>query len=175
MSLSKEEAAKFLGVSVRSVENYVKQGKIGVKYVKGSRGRKARYEQSELEELRNTLTQETHKPTLVPETSQSPENLAPQNYQLAETLEKFIIPIASAFTEMTRAVERIEQKQPDQASISVPIESKILLTLKEARALTSMSENSLREAIKAEELPAKRLGRGWKIKRTDLDRYVENL
>ncbi len=55
------------------------------------------------------------------------------------------------------------------------IAHKLLLTLPEAAALTNLSRAHLRRAIHGESLKAKKLGRGWRIKRADLDVYVAEL
>lgn len=52
---------------------------------------------------------------------------------------------------------------------------KIMLTLPEAAALCSLSRNHLRQAIKNGLLNAQIIGRGWRIKRTDLDGYIREL
>ncbi|WP_199332997.1 helix-turn-helix domain-containing protein [Nostoc sp. FACHB-190] len=57
----------------------------------------------------------------------------------------------------------------------VLIADKLLLTLPEAQTLTGLSRELLRDAIASGELKAKVIGKGWRIKRTDLDRYVEKL
>ncbi|MEM6404190.1 MAG: helix-turn-helix domain-containing protein, partial [Cyanobacteria bacterium P01_D01_bin.116] len=57
----------------------------------------------------------------------------------------------------------------------VPIESKILLTLDEAQAMTGLSKSYLREAIGQGSLNAKQIGKSWRVKRCDLDNFVENL
>ena len=57
----------------------------------------------------------------------------------------------------------------------VPIEEKLLLTLPEVQALTGLSRETLREAIKQNELSAKIIGKAWRIKRSDLEDYIEGL
>ena len=52
---------------------------------------------------------------------------------------------------------------------------KIMLTLPEAAVLTSLSRNHLREAISKGKLKARIIGRGWRVKRSDLDAYVKKL
>jgi excisionase family DNA binding protein len=52
---------------------------------------------------------------------------------------------------------------------------KLMLTLADAAALTSLSKDHLSDAIHAGKLKARKLGRGWKIKRDDLDLYVRKL
>jgi excisionase family DNA binding protein len=52
---------------------------------------------------------------------------------------------------------------------------KLMLTLPEAAALSSLSRDHLRRAIKKGALKAQIIGRGWRIKRADLDAYVSAL
>ena len=58
---------------------------------------------------------------------------------------------------------------------TVPIESKILLTLDEAQGMTGLSKSYLREAIGQERLKAKQIGKSWRVKRSDLDNFIEDL
>jgi len=51
----------------------------------------------------------------------------------------------------------------------VPIADKLLLTLPEAQALTGLSREMLRDAITSNKLKAKVIGKGWRIKRSDLN------
>ena len=62
--ISKQDAAQYLGISLRALERYTQQGRIGVKYIKGKRGRQARYQMSELEELKRQLEEPIHRPAL---------------------------------------------------------------------------------------------------------------
>jgi excisionase family DNA binding protein len=50
-----------------------------------------------------------------------------------------------------------------------------MLTLQEAAALSNLSRAHLRQAIRCGKLKAKIIGRGWRIKRADLDTYVRAL
>jgi hypothetical protein len=58
---------------------------------------------------------------------------------------------------------------------SVRVSEKLLLNLNDCKLLTGLSEQNLRDAIKSEKLKAKIIGRGWKIKKQDLDDFVSNL
>jgi hypothetical protein len=60
-------------------------------------------------------------------------------------------------------------------SVSVRVSEKILLNLTDCRLLTGLSEVSLRKAIKSKKLTAKIIGRGWKVKRPDLDEFIKKL
>ena len=50
-----------------------------------------------------------------------------------------------------------------------------MLTLADCAALSSLSEHHLSEAVKAGRLKGKIIGRGYKVKRVDLNAYVKRL
>lgn len=58
---------------------------------------------------------------------------------------------------------------------TVPVESKILLTLDEAQALTGLSKGYLRNGINQGNLKTKLIGKSWRIKRSTLDSFVNYL
>ncbi|MGI8654367.1 MAG: ankyrin repeat domain-containing protein [Pyrinomonadaceae bacterium] len=55
------------------------------------------------------------------------------------------------------------------------IAHKIMLTLPEAAALAGLSRTHLQRAVRKGSLKAKKPGRGWRIKRADLDAYINEL
>jgi excisionase family DNA binding protein len=61
------------------------------------------------------------------------------------------------------------------ASVAVPVADKLTLSLVEAAQLSGLSRGHLREAIEDKKLKARIIGRGWKVKRDDLDLYVKKL
>jgi excisionase family DNA binding protein len=60
-------------------------------------------------------------------------------------------------------------------SASVRVSEKLLLSVKDCRFLTGLSEQAIRDAIRAGTLKAKVIGKGWKIKRTDLTDFIDKL
>jgi excisionase family DNA binding protein len=52
---------------------------------------------------------------------------------------------------------------------------KLLLTLPECQALTGLSRAVLRDAIEAGDLKARQMGRPWRVKRADLEAFIETL
>ncbi len=58
---------------------------------------------------------------------------------------------------------------------SVRPSEKLLLNLNDCRLLTGLSNDFLRDAIKAGTLKAKIIGRGYKVKRQDLDEFISVL
>jgi excisionase family DNA binding protein len=73
------------------------------------------------------------------------------------------------------AVEASERTERRTATSISDIAHKIILTLAEAAALTNLSRNHLRQAIEEKKLKARIIGRGWRVKRDDLDAYVKKL
>ncbi|MBW4677788.1 MAG: helix-turn-helix domain-containing protein [Desmonostoc geniculatum HA4340-LM1] len=170
--MNKQEAADFLGVSVRALERYVQQGKISVKYEKGKTRPTANFDQSELEAFKAELNQPTIKPAI--ESRQIATDLQHQtdkpvlySGEIAEFGEIGVI------EKLSSIIEALLGKTDTQPS--VPIADKLLLTLPEAQALTGLSREFLRDAINEGKLKAKMIGRSWRVKRTDLDEYVASL
>jgi excisionase family DNA binding protein len=160
MPLTKKEAAEFLGVSPRTIEGYAAKGKLTPGKAKGTRGDITVYDEQELERLKEERGQivflerpQDEKPTS--------ENLALTRTAPLESLELW-----QGIAEAIR-----ESRTRPQVNVG----EKIVLTLADASALTSLSTGHLREAIHTGKLKAKIIGRGYKIKRADLDAYVKKL
>lgn len=164
--MNKQEAADFLGVSVRALERYVSQGKISVRYEKGKTRPTANFDPQELEAFRAELTQPTYKPRQIPTPSQPAEDTAlTYSGEIADFGE------VTAIDKLAGIIERLLQRDLPV----VPIADKLLLTISEAQALTGLSREFLRDAIASGELKAKVIGKGWRIKRSDLDNFIDEL
>jgi excisionase family DNA binding protein len=50
-----------------------------------------------------------------------------------------------------------------------------MLSVPEAAAFSGLSRTHLRLAIKEGRLKSRKLGRGWRVKRSDLEAYVQKL
>jgi len=73
-------------------------------------------------------------------------------------------------------ITALEGLQTPTAGISpVPVADKLTLSLVEAAQLSGLSRNHLRQAIEDKKLRARIIGRGWRVKRDDLDAYVKKL
>ena len=170
--MNKKQAAEYLGVSVRALERYVQQGKLTVRYQKGKTRSTANFDQTELEAFKQELNQPTIKPAvesrqITTEVYDETYNSDIQPVNVSEFGEFTVIDKLAGMVEML--ITRGDKKP------TVPIESKILLTLDEAQAMTGLSKSYLREAIGQGSLKAKQIGKSWRIKRSDLDDFVENL
>lgn len=110
--------------------------------------------------LPQTWPATTNPPAVTPET----QSLTPA--QLSDLGERLI----AALTAL-RPLQLPAKPAPSIADLA----HKLMLTLAEAAALSNLSRNHLRQAIKTGTLKAQKIGRGWRIKRTDLDAYVSAL
>jgi hypothetical protein len=147
--MNKKEVSEFLAVSTRLVEKYASEGRLGrVTYVRGKTGKQAEYDREAVESLKTILE--------LPDTALT----------VAKTPDARLF-VASFVEAMTTREE--------SRSASVRVSEKLLLNLNDCKLLTGLSEQNLREAIKSENLKAKIIGRGWKIKKQDLDDFVNNL
>jgi excisionase family DNA binding protein len=147
-NMNKKEASEFLGVSTRLVEKYASDGRLGeVTYIRGKTGKQAEYNREAVETLKTALES--------PDTS------------LATTT-----PDARLF--VAQLVEAIATREQSR-SASIRVSEKILLNLTDCRTLTGLSDDFLREAIHSGTLKAKIIGRGYKVKRQDLDEFINNL
>ncbi|BAZ69153.1 hypothetical protein NIES4106_39240 [Fischerella sp. NIES-4106] len=94
--MNKQQAAEFLGVSVRALERYVQQGRISVKYEKGRTRPTANFNQSELEAFKAELNQPTIKPAV------EPRQIATEQYESSDKL----VHEVGEITELSREILR---------------------------------------------------------------------
>jgi excisionase family DNA binding protein len=157
--MNKEDAAKQLGISVRSLQRLVQSEKISVTYKRGQSGKQeAIFNSDEVENYKRGRDAETIKPsvTTTGDTALARSDATTNDTTLARN-------VIEAFFSATG------QKS------GVPIADKPLLKLDEAAALTGLSRDTLRTAIDTNELKGKLIGRAFRIKRDDLDKYIKKL
>ncbi len=68
--MDKKQAAEFLGVTTRTIENYAKAGRISVTYTQGKNGKQADYKDSELQRLKEELEMPVHRSVVAPNCSE---------------------------------------------------------------------------------------------------------
>jgi len=166
--MNKAEAAAYLNVSTRAVERYTAKGKLTPIYEKGRTGLAPIYDKAQLDELKAEMS--------VPPAAQvRPDK--PDGRDKGDTAGKstaLAIPRFSKSESLAEFVAAIEQARM-QARPFAPLEAKLTLSLSEASALSGLSRNHLRQAIEDKKLKARIIGRGWRVKREDLDAYVKKL
>jgi excisionase family DNA binding protein len=151
--MNKKQASNELNISVRSLQRLVQNKVLTVIYKRGNSGKQeAVFDAEQIAKYkleRDAPSTELIKPPF------NDKNTLARNATL-ELLEVF-------------------RNSLTNQKMVVPVADKILLTVKDARGLTGLSEKRLIEAIKAEKLKAQFIGRGWKIKRTNLNQFIDNL
>lgn len=195
--MRKDEAAKFLGISTRTLELYTQQGRIGGHYEKGKTRPVLVYEDEEVKRLKTDLAGQnyTHRPVVeraVIDVGHAPgsngdaarfNNSRSRNASLGSesalegngTSLALTSPMPPQMEHLLSALAALSTARPQSTQAEVPIQHKLFLTLNEAQALTGLSRGVLREAIGANELQAKIIGRGWRIRRSDLDAFAQNM
>lgn len=169
--LTKQQAAEFLGVTVRTLERYTQEGKLGGRYEKGKTRSVLVYDEEELQAFKAELETKTYKPAV---------NQTPTNSDRDETaLSKFVkVPQSLAplegLDQLVDALKAIRSEQ-EVDRLTVPIYHKLTLSIAEASAMSGISRPRLRQAVKEGKLTAQVIGRGYRVKRIDLETYVGNL
>jgi excisionase family DNA binding protein len=164
--LAKKEAAEYLGISTRTLERHVKNGEIIVRYQPGATNDVAMFDEQDLENLRNERQVPKVKPTIVQTSSELVEQQpADITDRITQTSGGFLAPLITPFRDFS---ERL-------FSFPFLLQGKILVTLNEAQIITGLSREILMNAIKSGELEAKIMGKAYRIKRKELERYIDEL
>jgi excisionase family DNA binding protein len=177
--LNEQQACKLLQVTAATLNLYVAKGRLNVTRTRTIRGRVVSYSRAEVEALRRELQEE--------------EEYINKRYGRAKssskTVEAELIDVegdsiraqgtASFVPASAPVIERLilllERLTPGDHP-AVAIEKKLLLTLGEAAAYSGLSEVKLNEAVRAGKLNARKdLGKGYRIKRSDIERYINSL
>jgi excisionase family DNA binding protein len=162
--MNKREAAAYLGISTRALERHAMLGHVSVRHEKGPTGDVAIFDEKELRQLK----------------AQIDERRAPRPFVVRDVGEGSATSEGSAMvrasdTGLSVLAAIMEAARSASALPPVSIGEKIMLTLTDASALTSLSVGHLRDAIHSGKLKGKIIGRGYKIKRGDLDAYIKRL
>jgi hypothetical protein len=158
--LNKKEASEFLGKSSRSVADYVAQGRLKVVYVAGKNGKEASFDPAELKRFKEEMETPVVRGTVSAENgSKVPAIRSEQSNQLAAL------------------VQALSQQSGGGLPSLTELDVKPILSLAEVQRFTGIPRQRLMEAIKAKKLKAcnGEWGRGWKIKRQDLNTYIVKL
>lgn len=173
--LDKQAAADFLGCSPRQLERYTKDNQIGVTYEKGRTRPTPFYDREELAQFKAKQERPEHRPVVMSganatqgDNGDGALSLLPQPAQLEALSKLFALMQGAAPQDATTPQERAVKP-------TAAVESKLVLTLAECSALTGYSVGKLKAAFDADELHGHRDGRIRRVKRSDLDKWVETL
>lgn len=183
--MNKKEAAGYLGISTRQLENYARQGRLSVRKEKGRTGDIAVFDEEELRQLKTELDAKRGliQAAVVREgasgdggadgagaTSESraivrgPASGLPQI-----SPHEFIDQLAAAIL-----ARQAEQKQKHEPTIN-ELAAKPLLTRAEAQRYTGLSRELLRELVTTGKVKEIKLGRSYRMKRAELDASIQAL
>jgi excisionase family DNA binding protein len=163
---SKQEAANLLGVSSRAIERYTQQGKLSVQYQPGKTRPVATYDEQELKALKADIDRELYARRPVVTREPNSDNPDQALSRLSANSNSQAISLLIPALEAIRAASNTPP---------VPIADKLILDLKEVQALTHLSRGDLLEAIKSKKLKAAKRGRGWKVKKMELEEFIKRL
>lgn len=135
------------------------------------------FNEGELERLKKELD------GLLPEQWPTANSLVPQQPEGAQMVsteaQEALVPSAQLPEIGERLIGALQSllqaRQAHEESSVSAIAQKLMLTLAEASLLSNLSRTHLRQAIQRGKLKGKIIGRGWRIKRADLDIYIRTL
>jgi excisionase family DNA binding protein len=167
--ITKEEAAQILEKSTRAIERYSKaEGNnpplLSVTYEKGKTRDVPMYDEGEVRDLAERLK---HPQTPARATLAAPETAIATRSDNGDMA-------VSQLSVIVRAIEQAREESRPRATIS-DLAHKLMLSLDDAAQLAGLSRDHLRAAIKAGKLKGRIIGRGFKVKRPDLEQYVKKL
>lgn len=160
--MTKPEAAAFLGVSEKTISRYVSASKLTAHYVAGKTGRQLDFKEDELEQFRRAAT----------ETIEAGQPGQDTSGALVPT-PAVALPVAPPLTlaDLVRAI--VAETRQDKPL--VPPADKLVLSLDEAAALSGVPRSALDAARKDGRLHTVKIGRGYKVRRGDLETFVASL
>jgi hypothetical protein len=162
--MNSKAAAKKLKVSVRSLQRLAHKHSLTVTYKRGRSGKQeANYDADEIERVKAEL--ETQIVTVKEQTALATMPDASRQTQLDAPDER---------DRFYAALEAIAAKRDAEPTLS-DLAAKPLLTMSEAQRLSGLSRQILLDAVAAEELKAKIIGRAWRVKPDDLETYIKKI
>jgi excisionase family DNA binding protein len=190
-TFTKAEAATYIGVSVRTLMRLT-GAKAGVAHLpKRRESAPTMYAKAELDRylqsvsgtpiVSGVVTPDTHGAKNTPANmgvSRVSNMTGVPSVPLEEMIALMAQPlsvIVERLEEMKAAPYQLPPAPNGQATLTVPVADKLMLSLVEAAQLSGLSRGHLREAIEAKKLKARIIGRGWKVKRADLEAYIAKL
>ncbi len=157
-------------MSEKSVSRYIAQGRLPDRRVKGALD----VEPADVERLKAELETPvvTDAPANAPETAierapVAPRLLVPQRRQKAPETALSLEALAGAVLAIADKMDKAGRDEPSVAE-------KLLLSIDEAAMMSSVSSAQIRLAIRQERLPARRIGRGFKIRPDDLKAWTNS-
>ncbi len=183
-SMNKKEAAEFLDVSEKTIERYKSSGKLSARLTRivGTDGKSRQildFKDTELQRLKQELSGEIIFPIVTDRHGQTKTQTdTDKQTQIdnvnAEKRESLILGQTQTVSVINTIFERLETVFDKQMQASERAQ-KLMLSIVEASVISGLPKSYIRRSIKDEKLKAIRIGRSYKIKRQELDKFVNNL
>jgi excisionase family DNA binding protein len=161
--MNKKEAAEYLGITPRALEYHVRQRNIGARKERGKTGDIAVFDEPEVRKLKATIDARRAPVSAV-------ERIGHESHEAEPRSLMRLSDVSSLGVVLKSFLER-----PPTATTGVPVADKLTLSLIEAAQLSGLSRGHLRLAITEKKLKARIIGRGWRVKREDLEAYIRKL
>ena len=171
--MNKEAAAKYLGMSVRSLQRLTSEG-LFKPALTGNKGA-AVYDAGELQQWRD-MSEDERRRARVEANRHHSGALSPMTVMTgkADVTGNGVMTVTRDTPDARREfAQMIAEAVTAKPALSVA--EKLTLSLMEASQLSGLSRGHLREAIENKKLKARIIGRGFRVKRSDLDSYVTKL
>ena len=167
--LTKKEAAEYLGVSTRTLERYVKNGKLSVRYEDSQNGEIALFDSGELDQFAD----DKQTPRIRP--ASTDPGLDPTTNDMVPS--RGVGGLLTSLQELTERLILALSERNETSSQVTPamLQGKLLLTLSEVQLLTGLSREILINAIKDGQLPSQIVGKAYRIKMKDLEQFIDKL
>jgi excisionase family DNA binding protein len=163
--MNKKEAAEYLNVSTRAIERYTAQGKLTPTYEKGRTGPAPLYDQAQLDELKRQMDEAT-------DVTRSAGKLDKGDKRDKADNDGALVLRSGSRADLAAFIAVIDKARGQSIA---DLAAKPLLTRDEAQRLTGLSRELLKEAVASGKLKERLLGRAYRIKRTELEAYIETL
>lgn len=133
--LTKQQAAEFLGVNVRTLERYTQEGKIGSSYELGKTRSVVVYDEQELRAFKAAQETKTYKPAVDPTPTNPDSDEAALSKFVEGTQQLHLLDGLNHLADVLKAIR--EEQEIDR--LIVPIHHLLTLSIAEASALAGIS------------------------------------
>lgn len=174
--LTKDEAAAALQVSTKTVEKFAADGDLHTAMVKNPEtgATRVKYHPRDVEKLRKERLPDA-KPFVLPKdrdgAGELPARRGPALLQERQTDRPPQVILNTLAEGMAYAAAQIVERQAS----TVPLHVRLFLTRTEAAHYSGLPKSEIIQRIAAGALPAMKTGRGWRIRRTDLEQLCARL
>lgn len=161
--LTKQEAAAEIGVSLRTLEYMLARNEVAHRLIKGKTRPVVVIDREEIDRVRTAREAAEHRGAVQPTEALVKQGARQMSQVTANPATAPPGPLQSS-AEFLAGI---------RSALVLP--HQLTLTLAEAATLAGLSKDYLRQAIKTGRLKASKRGRGWNVKRADLEAWVKKL